>query len=191
MFAIYKITNQINGKSYIGFTSVSKEERWKKHQSDAYRGSDFFFHRALRKYGILSFRMETLEEGWDPKIGKEIREPYWISVLKPEYNMTKGGEGTFGHTHSDEECLKISTRMIGNTHSLGIKRDVAWKMNQALRMIGNNQCEGRQNAKGNSYVLPIITCPYCAKEGGMNLMHRYHFNNCKRKVSHVLQQAGS
>jgi hypothetical protein len=28
---------------------------------------------------------------------------------------------------------------------------------------------------------PIVKCPHCGKEGGVNNMYRYHFENCKRK----------
>jgi len=111
MFTIYQITNRLNGKSYIGFTSQSLELRWKRHQYISTKGSNGHLHRAIRKYGVENFHLEIIEEGWEPKIGKNIREPYWISVLKPEYNMTPGGDGT----GTGEQSAKYGTRLSPKT----------------------------------------------------------------------------
>ena len=49
---IYKITNIINGKSYIGQTAYSLNERWLSHLSDMVKKKDNnYFHNAIRKYG--------------------------------------------------------------------------------------------------------------------------------------------
>lgn len=117
MFVVYRITNTINGKSYIGFTSGSLLSRWRSHCYVARKGGGFYFHHAIRKYGIVNFKPEILEEGWDPKIGKDIREPYWISVLCPEYNMTAGGEGILGRTHSTETRERMSRSNLGKKRS--------------------------------------------------------------------------
>lgn len=48
---IYKITNLLNDKIYIGQTITSVEQRWKRHQNDALSGTlDTHFARAIRKY---------------------------------------------------------------------------------------------------------------------------------------------
>jgi group I intron endonuclease len=98
MFTIYQIINTINKHSYIGFTSKSIQERWAEHKKNAKSGKLWTISCAIRKYGVGSFVIETLEEGWDQRIGKEIREPFWISALRPEYNMTAGGDGLIGHS---------------------------------------------------------------------------------------------
>lgn len=83
--------------------------RWNEHKSLANQGDKTHFHNAIRKYGVESFSIEILEEGWDPKIGQEIREPYWISTLKPEYNHTQGGEGqSIGYVPSEISKIKSS-----------------------------------------------------------------------------------
>lgn len=162
MFAIYQVINRVNGKSYIGFTIKSPEQRWGRHRYLALCGSMTYFHCAIRKYGAPMFVLEKLEEGWDPKIGKNVREPYWISVLKPEYNHTAGGEGTLGYRHTDswkqdksnmmigkqialgakytrpvKEKYEISVRMRGNQNPKGIKRSEKWCKRQSIRMLGN------------------------------------------------------
>lgn len=111
MFVVYQIKNRVNEESYIGFTSRRLSRRWNEHLSMARRHSQTHLHRAMRRYGIENFRFEILEEGHDPEIGQHIREPYWISVLKPEYNHTVGGEGMNGYVFSDEQNKANSIRV--------------------------------------------------------------------------------
>jgi len=128
VFTIYQVINTLDGKSYIGFTSRNKEERWRDHQCRALRGLKTHFHCALRKYGAESFIWNILEEGWDPKIGKDIREPYWISVLKPEYNHTLGGEGTLGLKKTPGCQVGTKNSFFGKTHSNESKARTSFKM---------------------------------------------------------------
>lgn len=64
MAFIYKITNLINGKSYIGKTSFSIKKRFKEHQRDAFRDRNEKrpLYSAMRKYGIENFTVEQVEE---------------------------------------------------------------------------------------------------------------------------------
>ena len=59
---IYKITNLINQKAYIGKTINSISERWKEHKRDCKRFSNRPLYRALNKYGIDNFKVELVEE---------------------------------------------------------------------------------------------------------------------------------
>lgn len=94
MYTIYQVLNKLNGESYVGFTTENPpENRWTNHQRRAKNGSLTHFHCAIRKYTPPTFNWNILEEGQDAKIGLKVREPYWISLLKPEYNKTAGGEG--------------------------------------------------------------------------------------------------
>lgn len=96
MAYIYKITNQINGKVYIGKTLSSIEERWKEHCKDYKREhcEKRPLYRAISKYGIENFIIEQVEE-CPPEIVNE-REKYWIEQyesFKYGYNATIGGDG--------------------------------------------------------------------------------------------------
>ena len=91
---IYCITNQINGKQYIGKTILSVERRFWEHKSERLRSPERPLYRAMNKYGVENFTIETLEE-CDYKILSE-REMYWISqkgTYHNGYNATLGGEG--------------------------------------------------------------------------------------------------
>lgn len=56
---IYKITNKVNNKVYIGQTRYTVEFRWRQHQ---HKKDNTYFHNAIRKYGAQNFMVETLEE---------------------------------------------------------------------------------------------------------------------------------
>lgn len=63
MIGIYKITNLLNGHSYIGL-STHIETRWKEHKSqyNQEREKDKALYKAFKKYGIDNFNFEVLEE---------------------------------------------------------------------------------------------------------------------------------
>lgn len=61
MIGIYKFTNLINNKTYIGLSN-DIARRYKEHLYTAQSGKDnIYFHSALRKYGIKNFSFEVLE----------------------------------------------------------------------------------------------------------------------------------
>ena len=79
MAYIYKITNNINGKIYIGKTEFSVEKRFREHCLD-YKKERFEkrpLYSAMNKYGIENFSVETIEETDNP----EEREKYWIEYF--------------------------------------------------------------------------------------------------------------
>jgi len=93
---IYKITNNINGKIYIGKTLYSIEKRWSEHFNDCTRrkNENRPLYRAMIKYGIENFQIEKLEECSEQEVNE--REQYWIEKLnsfKYGYNATLGGDG--------------------------------------------------------------------------------------------------
>lgn len=103
MVGIYKITNKINNKSYIG-QSIDIERRWKQHTTEPFNDNadtyNTLFYRAIRKYGLENFQFEVIEQCLKEQLNE--REKYWIQyyntyVDNPNshgYNMTKGGEYT-------------------------------------------------------------------------------------------------
>ena len=97
---IYCITNNINGKKYIGL-SKDIQRRWGEH-SRAYKNPNskeynLPLYNAFRKYGIENFSFEIIEE-CDENLLEE-REKYYIktiNTIKPDgYNLTEGGECHF------------------------------------------------------------------------------------------------
>lgn len=103
---IYKITNRINNKGYIGKTSLTIEQRWAEHQKDAMSSQKNHrpLYSAIRKYGIENFIVEQIEEVSTDKEACE-REIFWIEyygTFKNGYNATKGGDG---RSYADYELI--------------------------------------------------------------------------------------
>ena len=96
---IYKTTNLINGKFYIGQDSKNNPN---------YFGSGLLLNRAIEKYGIENFKKETLEVCKNKKHLNE-RERYWIEETEAKeigYNIADGGHG--GNTYTEETKQRVS-----------------------------------------------------------------------------------
>ena len=94
MAYIYKITNDINGKIYIGKTYNSLNQRFREHCSDRLKKGHEQrpLYSAMNKYGVEHFHIDLIEETDVP----EEREKYWIEYygsFKYGYNATLGGDG--------------------------------------------------------------------------------------------------
>ena len=92
---IYKITNTINGKSYIGQTIQNVKERFYQHCATkcSKAVSNMAIHRAIKKYGKSNFTVEVIEEIDSANLND--RERYWIKCYNSYnngYNSTKGGQ---------------------------------------------------------------------------------------------------
>lgn len=88
---IYKITNKVNGKSYIGQTRYTVEFRWRQH---IHKKDNTYFHNAIHKYGIQNFTVETLEEcNYEDLNSKEIFYIAKYNTFNEGYNLTIGGDG--------------------------------------------------------------------------------------------------
>lgn len=97
---VYKITNIVNGKIYIGKTCKTAQQRFNRHikqSSGNVKGTDYF-HLALKKYGSDKFQLDILETNIENKEELNKREIYWISKYnstdnKIGYNLLPGGTG--------------------------------------------------------------------------------------------------
>lgn len=110
---IYVISNKLNGKTYVGKTTQpSIQHRWMSHIRDSARGKTRLYN-AIKKYGIDQFEIYVMEStGVVSREQLNKREIYWIEVLEPEYNMTKGGDGGWIHDQTGNHWkVKDTSRM--------------------------------------------------------------------------------
>ena len=124
MHYIYKYTNKINGKVYIGQTN-NLQKRFNGHKSEAFnpksKGYNLPFHCAIRKYGIKNFIYEVLEEIEDGESQDFIndREIFFIDfyhslTTENGYNLTVGGDGCPKSPLTYEEKLSRSKLFTGD-----------------------------------------------------------------------------
>lgn len=100
---IYKITNKINGHSYIG-QSIDIYQRWHSHKYADCKPS--VIHSAIIKYGLENFNFEILEKC--PRESLNEREIYWIkfyNTYENGYNLTIGGSAPILYDY--EEIYKL------------------------------------------------------------------------------------
>lgn len=115
MWCIYRITNHINGKTYIGqhrYTNLN----------DSYMGSGKLLMLAIKKYGLCHFSKEILISDITTREEADKEEIKMIALERKnghsEYNIVDGGQGFRGH-HTDESKRKISKAFIGNQYAKG------------------------------------------------------------------------
>jgi group I intron endonuclease len=105
---IYKATNLINNKIYIGKTIRTLDDRRKAHIIESHN-SKVYFHDAIRKYGENSFSWEVLTEA-DSESKLNVLEKFYIACYRKMgvlYNLTDGGDGLSGYKHTEESKKKI------------------------------------------------------------------------------------
>jgi len=150
---IYKITNLINNKVYIGQSSFKWEDTLE------YYGSGVLIEKAIKAYGKESFSKELLEVCLN-KASLNEAEKYWITHYKEKlkvdlYNLTEGGTGGITYTKGSEVYEQIKHKLghkgknnPGATPEAILKRintfkTAVWKRGQDHGNYGNSYCKGK------------------------------------------------
>lgn len=228
MIYIYKITNRVNSKVYVGMTSTSLHKRLLGHIRNS-KKPKFRLHQAISKHGKDNFYIEELDVA-ENQNDANILERYWIDELKSTnydigYNMANGGSGK-SIILSEEIKLKISQSV--QAHRNGLTDDEKKNLTRSANMSKTGMQESEESRKLksevqtkrwelsteeerkqhgivsrngiseegkrrsivalNSAYSPArepglkkkqITCPCCGLVGGVPVMKRFHFENCK------------
>lgn len=110
-YYVYKATNLVNGKSYIGQSSQPHKRIWQHWR--CYEKERCVFHDAIEKFGYENFKWEILETASSCEEAV-LLEKYYIkqfSTLYPNgYNMNKGGVG--GHNARPVVCLSLDGEFV-------------------------------------------------------------------------------
>lgn len=123
-YIIYKITNLVNGKMYIGQHITSDLD-------DGYMGSGILIARAIKKYGVENFRKEYMMFCEDKEeldyMERVFVDETWLS-RSDTYNLRLGGEGGWQYINDHNMCL----------HKRGYTVSDVGRRNIALAKIGEN-----------------------------------------------------
>lgn len=126
---LYRITNTISGKSYIGVTSLTPRIRLGQHFSHAHerRKENSALHGAIRKYGRDAFVVETIGRAtdWQSLLAMETVAIQLYCTFAPSgYNLSLGGEGALGAIKSAATRAKISAGNIGKRQTDDARRRI-------------------------------------------------------------------
>lgn len=148
MGCIYKITNCINQKLYIGLTINDAETRFKKHKSMIYSNGCSALYEAFKKYGVENFMVETICFSSNKKELMSL-EKYYISELNTVspngYNLTSGGENC---KVTDETKEKISKALKGRKIKWAEKVSIGVKKLWEDEEYRTKQTEQRKQKRG-------------------------------------------
>lgn len=127
MIGIYKFTNNINGKSYIG-QSINIDKRVKEHFWKAENENDISFnsilHQAIRKYGAENFSVSVIEE-CKAEMLDELEKHYIVeyNTITPNgYNILSGGQQQRAYPNFCKDCGKQITKAATYCKSCALKR---------------------------------------------------------------------
>ena len=159
---IYRITNRINGKVYIGkWQGKNVQTRWEHHRRLAASGGGFYFHNAIRKHGPDAFVVDVIATAPTKEelaiLERSLIADHQSTDPQIGYNIAKGGEGGFsypgernpfyGRHHSEETkaILREKCRRIGWKPS----EETCKKISDALKIHVRSEahCEHISEAK--------------------------------------------
>ena len=149
IYTIYKATNKINNKVYIGFDS-NWPHRKNSHKS-YYKSKDTKFYRAIKKYGWVNFEWAILYQSNDKFHTKDVMEKHFINEhnsFRNGYNSTLGGDGTFGFQNKN---YKPSYGFLGKKHTKETKNLMS------KNMIGVKKPNANQKGSNNNFAKQIQT----------------------------------
>lgn len=152
---IYKITNKINNKIYIGKTKDTIELRFKGHVRDAqkYKDGNFRSHlyEAMNLYGIENFTVQEIESCNYDLLSE--REQYWIKYYNSQdgdvgYNICKGGEGGPGGPMMQGKHHSLQTRQWMSDSRKGTQNSNygnRWNQSDELKQLHSVLSSGENN----------------------------------------------
>lgn len=185
MAYIYKITNDINQKSYIGKTLSTIEKRFKEHCQDYKKEHNEKrpLYMAMRKYGVEHFHIEQIEQTDNP----EERERYWIEyygTFKKGYNATLGGDG---RPYLDYDLIVETYKQIKNINKtadlLHISNDSVAKVLRIRNESIYSSTEVIQKQFGKMVNMYDLNNNYIQTFSNLHAAAQYmvdnHLTNCK------------
>jgi group I intron endonuclease len=191
MDKIYCITNRINGKKYIGYTTRPIEERINEHFAPSSHKSGYAIHKAIKKYGKENFDYCILYEG---KNALE-KEDHFIKLLNCEYNMTPGGNkppnqlgNKWNLTEETKQKMRKPKMPRTKKHSQNLSESLKGKIpwNKGKIGVQKSPWKGKRNSpmtrswkitKNNKTIIIENLALWCDNNGYNKNTVKYHYYN--------------
>ena len=175
---IYKITNKINNKIYIGQTVGLLRVRWSNHKklskhSDL--GKKHYIHKAIQKYGIENFTIEEID-GANSLSELNYLEKHYIckfnSLAPNGYNLDRGGKNGRRHKDIVDKCISKRYKNLGGT---GCRKIVCISTGEIFNNV-------REAASKLNILSTNISCALRGKTDKANgMIFRYLDDNLNKK----------
>ncbi len=203
-YFVYKITNLVNNKIYIGKTCKNIKNRFESHKIAAIKktpGDYFYIHRAMNYYGIDNFIIEELASFNTDQEAKDAETLYIKQFNSKDksigYNLTNGGDGVSGCKWPEEsrkkfsnskkgKCLGKDNPFYGKKHTKEYKQKMSIKRQEMY--LSNKEKIDEQNIKQCKFTrdecLEIQT-KYLTKQYSMKRLSE-EYNNCGLVLIHKI-----
>lgn len=145
MYHIYIITNTVNAKQYVGITN-NLQRRWGRHRN---ANDGQFLHSAILKHGIDSFVFTHFANAFDVDGAKSIERMLILehNTFAPNgYNLTEGGDGTFGYKHNESSKNKSRESNKKTWADPELRKDLGEKISKAKKGKPNGN-KGKPNGR--------------------------------------------
>lgn len=164
IYSIYLITNLVNNKKYVGFTSKKPQHRWKSHcRFDPKKKT--IISTAIFKHGKENFKFEVILQGWDREHVLSM-ETYFIKEYNTfgntGYNATLGQNITLGYRHTKETLQKYSLDRTGEKNSMYGKKGVLHPL-YGRKLTDGHKLKMSNSRKGKNWGM-IGTKHPCSKK---------------------------
>lgn len=205
IYSIYKATNNITNKCYIGFDSNWPTRKSQHKRAALISKKPYTFYNSIRKHGWDNFTWEIIYQSKDKLHTLEYMENYFICQFNSftnGYNMTTGGESGL---LSNEVKKKISDKLKGRSLSDITKNKMKGRMpwNKGLtgkplteehkqKLITANKTRKHnkhseatkqiiKEKRANQIMVPRVKkeCPHCHRMIDISTINRWHMDNCK------------
>lgn len=178
MYYIYRITNKVNGKTYIG-------QHKYKDLNDNYKGSGKRLWEAYRKYGFENFEKEILEfDIPNVDLANDWEQMYILferAKGKAEYNIADGGSGNKGHHPSDEAKKKMGNAMRGKHHTEEAKKRISYALRNMPEQTRKKISEAHKGHKVSEETRKKISEVQKGKKRGP------HTEETRKKISEAMK----
>lgn len=156
-YTIYKITNNINNKVYIGQTTEGIDKRWKRHCG--YQLEDgTYLHKSMKKYGIENFSIEKIDDAENQEELNEL-EYFYINQYKDNCYNTKfesnkcGGDTLTHNKRIDEIKIKIAASKLYDKNPKATKIKMIDIINNTEEIFNSlKECQDKYNIQRHDII---------------------------------------